>query len=326
MQTFSALWVVPWLLPLLSLLGVKSAVLQGLNHVVVGHLPEMLLRPLAFLVCIGGAYLLLGGELSVNWAMAMNAVSAGVSLLVVIYMLRRKLPQSIKESPPMYQTSTWVHSALPLILISGMNIINHRFDTLMLGAMANAEAVGIYTVANRGAQLILFIQTAVNAVLMPTVASLYASGNIPRLQRVITMCSRVVLFVSLSSAIILAVFGHNFLSLFGEEFRQGYRTLVILSIGMTLNAAAGAVGVILLMTGYERYAAMGVGGSAVLNIVLNAAFIPYWGAEGAALATAISMIVRNLSQALWIYKKLHIHSTALGSMHWFRRASTLPSS
>jgi O-antigen/teichoic acid export membrane protein len=324
MQAFSALWVLPCILPLLALLGVKSAALQGLHYVVASRMSEFLLRPLAFLVCIGVAYILLGTELSPEWAVVMNAVSVGASLLIVIHLLRHKLPQPIKESVPTYQTSTWVHSALPMILISGMNVINHRVDTLMLGAMASAEAVGIYNVAFRGAQLIVFIQMAVNAVLMPTVASLYASGNMPQLQRVITTCSRVVLLVSLSSAIILVVFGDSFLSLFGAEFQQGYTTLFILSIGMTLNAASGSVGVILLMTGYERYTAVSVGASAGLSILLNAVFIPLWGVEGAALATATTMVVRNVAQALWVYKKLHIHSTALGNVHWYRKASHLP--
>ena len=324
MQAFSALWVVPLILPLLSLMGLKSGALQGLHHVVVSRLPEMLLRPLAFLVFIGGAYVFLGGRLSVDWAVAMNALAVGVSLLITVYLLRQRFPQSAKEAIPTYQTPAWVRSALPLTLIGGMNVINHRFDTLMLGALVGPEAVGIYNVANRGAQLILFIQTTVNLVLAPTIASLYASGNMLRLQRVITKSSRVVLLVSLTSAIILVVFGSEFLSLFGSEFQQGYRTLFILSVGMMLNAAAGAVNVILIMTKYERDAAVGVGASAGLNVLLNAAFIPQWGAEGAALATAISMIVRNLALALWVYRKLGIHSTALGSMRLPKKAPSLP--
>jgi O-antigen/teichoic acid export membrane protein len=254
----------------------------------------------------------------------MNAIAATIALLIVVYLLRQICPQPAKEAVSTYHTSTWLRSALPLMLIGGMNTINHRCDTLMLGAMVGTEAVGIYTVANRGAQLILFIQTAVNAVLMPTIASLYASGNMLRLQRVITKSTRLVLVVSLSCAVILVVFGRAFLSLFGAEFRQGYTVLVILSLGMFLNAAAGAVNILLHMTRYERDAAVSVGASAVLNVLLNAVFIPRWGVEGAALATATSMIIRNLAMALWVHKKLGIHSSALGSIRLYGKTSSTP--
>jgi O-antigen/teichoic acid export membrane protein len=65
---------------------------------------------------------------------------------------------------------------------------------------------------------------------------------------------------------------------------------------------------------------VGIGATAVLSVVLNAVLIPKWGIEGAAIATTTSMIVRNLSLALWIYWKMGIHSTALGRVRLFRKA------
>jgi O-antigen/teichoic acid export membrane protein len=320
MQTLSALWIALFMLPLISLTDVRCAAMQGLHHVVVGRMPEMLLRPLSFLAFIGCAYLLLGKGLSVDWAVAMYAMAVGVSFLVGAQLLHNKLPQPAKDAIPAYQTSAWIRSALPLVLLSSMHVINHRVDTLMLGAMAGAEAVGIYNVVLRGTQLILFIQDATNVVLGPTIASIYASGNMLQLQRVIAKSARVVLLISLFFAIALVVFGNTYLSLFGPAFRQGYHALAILVIGKTLNAAAGPVNVILLMTKYERDAAVGIGATAVLSVVLNAVLIPKWGIEGAAIATTTSMIVRNLSLALWIYWKMGIHSTALGRVRLFRKA------
>jgi O-antigen/teichoic acid export membrane protein len=199
------------------------------------------------------------------------------------------------------------------MLISGMHVINHRTDTLMLGAMNGVEAVGIYTVASRGAQLILLIQIAVNAALAPTIAGLYAAGKMRRLQSVITKSARGVLLISMLIAIALILFGNQFLTLFGPEFILGYSSLAILAGGCVVNAATGAVGLVLMMTRHERDAAVGVGSGVALNVVLNALLIPQWGAEGAATASSLSMIARNLLMVLLVYRRLGIHSTAIAS-------------
>jgi len=311
-QMATTLWLGLFILPLLTLLDLRQAAMQGLNHVVVALLPDLLLRPMSLMIFLGVAYFLLGHGLNAQWAVGLNATALAVALLVGTVLLRRILPQPTRDVSPAYRVGVWTRSALPMMLISGMHVINHRIDTLMLGFMKGTEAVGIYTVADRGAQLILVIQTAVNVVLAPTIAGLHAAGKMERLQRVITKSSRGVLLVSLSIALGLILFGERFLSMFGAEFVDAYPTLAILIAGCVVNTAAGAVGLLLMMTGHERDAARGVGIGVVLSMALNAALIPKWGVEGAATATSFSMMARNLLMVLIVYSKLGIHSTAFG--------------
>lgn len=210
-----------------------------------------------------------------------------------------------------------------MMLISGMHVINHRTDTIMLGLITGAEAVGIYTVANRAAQVILLVQTAVNAALAPTIAALHAAGKMSRLQAVVTASARLVLLVSFSMALALALFGRPFLSLFGPEFLDAYPTLLILVAGCVVNTAAGSVSLLLVMTNYEREAAVGIGIGVVLSVLLNALLIPPWGVEGAALATSISMMVRNIFTAFVVARRLGIHSTAFGRIDPRLRRSSI---
>jgi O-antigen/teichoic acid export membrane protein len=300
------------ILPLLSLAHLTEASLQGLQYVVVGRLPETIIRPVAFIILLGGAYVILGAELSVYWVMGLNAIAVGIAFLATMYLLHKAMPQPVRNVSPVYQTRMWIGRAIPLMLISGIQIVNGRTDILMLGAIKGAEAVGIYNVACRGAHIVIFIQAAVNAALAPTIASLYAAGNMQRLQGVITKGTRVTLFVSLFFAIGLIVFGNELLSLFGADFIKGRSALVILIIGWVVNASVGPVGILLIMTGHERDAALGTGISAILNLVLNSTLIPRFGIAGAAASTATSMIVWNLLLMLLVYKRLGIYSTSLG--------------
>ncbi|NET91585.1 MAG: oligosaccharide flippase family protein, partial [Kamptonema sp. SIO1D9] len=209
----------------------------------------------------------------------------------------------------------WLRSALPMLLIGSLYIVNNQTDTVMLGAMKDSEAVGIYTVANRGASLITFVLVAFNTSLAPTFASLYAQGDKRRLQRVVTKGCRMVLLAALPIAFALIAFGYWFLLLFGAEFVQGQTALTILSFGQLANAATGSVALLLIMTGHERDTAIGISASALLNIILNAILIPQWGVEGAATATATSTFFWNIILVVFAQKRLQINSTVLGKLN-----------
>lgn len=311
----SGLWVALIMLPLVALTHLRQAAMLGLQHIVIGQLPTMLIRPMLFIILVTGMYLFLGDSITAPGVMSLQVMAAGIAFIIAARQLRTKLSQLSKQVSPTYQGRIWMSSALPLLFVSGMYIVNAQTDTIMLGTIKGAEAAGIYVVANRGAELITFVLLAVNTALGPTIASLYAAKDLKRLQRVITKSARVTLLLTLPIASVLILFGYWFLLIFGQDFTQGENALTILSAGQLINAAMGSVGLMLIMTGHEHDAAVGIGVSAVLNVILNASLIPRWGIEGAACATAISLILWNLLLAIMVYKRLGIYSTALGHIN-----------
>jgi O-antigen/teichoic acid export membrane protein len=99
--------------------------------------------------------------------------------------------------------------------------------------------------------------------------------------------------------------------LFGSIFVQGHTALAILAAGCVVSNAAGLAAVMLVMTGHERDAALSIGTSIVLNLILNTALIPLWSVDGAATATSISMMVRNILMVVLVYKRVGIHFVPL---------------
>ena len=189
--------------------------MAGLRHVAASQLPEMLIRPTLFIALVGVTHWSVGEKVSTTGVMGLNVVAVSVALIVGTHMLHKTLPQAVTEASPVYHVRAWVKSALPLLFISGMFVVYERTSVLMLGPIEGSEAVGLYTVANRGAQLVTFVLVAVNLALGPAVADLYALGETRRLQRVVTGFAWVTLFGSLSIAAGLIVFGRWFLLLFG---------------------------------------------------------------------------------------------------------------
>lgn len=304
------LWIGFALLPVMALTYLRQAALRALGRAASALMPDQILRPLLLAGLVVVAFFGLGRQVDGATAMVLNLGAATVAFLVGVVWLARSLPANAKGARPVYQARQWVVVALPLFLISGMHIVHNQTDILMIGSLLGTREAGIYAAATRIATLVLAGLIAVNTIVAPMISRLYATDRIDELQRIVSQAARRILFVSLPVGLALAVLGRWVLSFFGAEFVEGSAALVILIGGQLINALAGSVGFLMMMTGHEREAASIMTVSVVLNVGLNAVLIPVFGMEGAAFATALTTALWNILMLLYVQRRLGINSTA----------------
>jgi len=303
------------LLPILGLKNLRIAALRGLKRVVLSLMPEMLFRPGFLVIFLLVGIILLPSGLSPQLVMTFQVVASSIAFFWGIVFLFRALPKETKEAVPEFNTRIWLKSAMPFIFSGAMHIINSKTDIVMLGIFRSVEEVGIYRAVVQGATLVAFILAAVNIALSPTVAGLYAKGDKERLQRVVTYSARAILAGTFPIILVFVLWGRWLLvTLFGQEFGGGTNALSILCIGQLVNVGMGSVALILNMTGHERDTAHAVAIGAVLNIILNVLFVPKFGMEGAAVASAVSLITWNILMFFWVYKRTGVVSSVFGKM------------
>ena len=300
------------LLPLLTLTRLRQSAMRGLQHVIAGQLPEALIQPAIFILLILASHQLFRWVLHARTAVGLSAVAMAIALVAGAALLSSSLPREAKLATPEYRSSEWMASAWPLLIFNGIGVINLQVPILLLGTIKGAETAGLYAIATRVADLIAFGLTSVNLALAPVAARLWAQKDLRQLQQVVTNSARAVLVLTGPVAAALLVFGDRVLAVFGLEFTKGYPALIILVIGQIANVALGSVGLLLIMTGHEREVVIVTAVCAGLNVVLNLIMIPSLGMMGAAFAVTISLIVWNVWLAYWVYRRLAIHSTALG--------------
>jgi len=309
-QGITIAWALP-LVPLISLGNLRGAALRGLKKIVAGQLPEFLVRPAEFTLLIILFAYLLGRELSAPAAMALQSTAALAAFLVGAWLLLRSAPDSVRSARPVIAGRAWMLSMLVFAAISGFQVINKEISTLILGTFAAPDQIGIYRVAVQVSTLASFGLQAVNMVVAPRFADLYARGDMHKLQRLATGSARVVLIFNLALTALFLLLGRLFFNLvFGAEFVASFEPLMILLVGQAANSAAGSVGYLLNMTGHERETARGVGAAALLNVGLNLVLVPVWGIHGAAAATAISMVLWNAMLWRAVRRRLGINSLA----------------
>lgn len=203
--------------------------------------------------------------------------------------------------------------ALSFFALNALFIINSRIDVLLLGEYSSNKEVGVYNIALRISEIVGYSLTLVNYIIAPLIAQYHANGETDRLQGLITRSSRLVLFTSLPLAIVIIVFSQSFMNFFDAGSYNSPIALIILCFGQVVNVVCGSVGMILLMTGHQRFSIFSIVIAVLLNVILNLLLIPSYGLTGTAIATASSMAVWNFIMYIFVLKKTRINPFALTS-------------
>ncbi len=303
-------WLASLMLPLFTSLKLQETRLLALKRVFAAQLPQNILRPLVILAGLGLA-IFWKIDLTTARYMGLVLTATGIISLTSYVLWSRAIPVESKSIRPSFQSQEWWHVARATILFASLQVVLSQSDKLMIGTLVGTTDTGLYGVAKRISSLMAFPLIAVNSILGPMIARLYAQESKQELQRVVSFGVGIVMLITSAIAICLVVGGKTLLGLFGSEFTASYGLLMILVAGELINALSGPVALILNMTGHHNDTIKVLGLTVMLNLVLNWFLIPQLGASGAAIATAISLVLWNLLMGMLVWQRLKIIPLAL---------------
>ncbi|MGY0611535.1 oligosaccharide flippase family protein [Luteimonas sp. A501] len=282
------------MVPVVAQLSMRSAALRGLQQIIRGQVPGVLLRPMFYSLFLFLVPLLFV-PMTPALAMALGVLSAGISLVAALYMLHWAMPGRVATAAPVVDANRWWSSALPMALTEGTRLLQGHLLILLLGAMVAISDVGIYRMASSVMLLIAMPISLFNIVCMPVIARLHASGDRQRLKRMLGFVSAGMTIGVVVLSLPFLVAGEQLLSaVFGSEFGAGSGILVILCFGVAINAFFGAGAVVLNMTGHEsRVTRASLFALLVLGICAPPLILSF-GIVGAALSHLISLAVWNV--------------------------------
>lgn len=285
------------MIPVVAQLSMRAAALRGLQQIVRGQLPDVLLRPMFYSLLLFVVPLWVM-PLTPALAMALGVASAAIALVLALHMLRKALPGEARAANPIVDVRSWWSSALPMAMTEGMRVIQGHLATLALGILAVPVAVANYRVAASIATVIVVPTSIFIAVLAPLVSALHTQGSKEKLQRLLMWTSLgMTLGVSLLALPFLVAGEVLLVLVFGGEYAQAEAPLRILCVGAILTASAGAAGTVLNMTGHER----SVRNGSLLSLVVLLLLLPpasiFANEVGAAVATVIASLVWRMKLA-----------------------------
>jgi len=309
-QTVATVLIAISLLALAPMSRLREATLQGLRQFVLAQIPDLVVLPTLFIGCLAAARLWFPQTLQPQYAMLAYVICALAVLILGTIFLSRRLPTETARATAVFQTRSWARSLLPLALTSGFLLINGHFSILILGLLSSSEDAGLFRVASSGAALATFVGGSIGSLTSPHIATLYSRGDVRRLQSLVNYSAWASLIPALLVLCVFVLIGGPLLRhIYGAPFEAARTTLIILTVGQTVNSATGVVHCLLNMTGHERDTLNGVVLGAATNVALSAALVPAFGLTGAAIATGTAIAVENLLLCALVRTRLNIGST-----------------
>lgn len=195
---------------------------------------------------------------------------------------------------------------IPMIMYSTGSWVNNAADRYIVAGLCGSAANGVYGVAYKiPAILMVFQRIFAQAWQMSATKSytdeksnefftaMYKTYNV----FMVIGCSLLILFVR-----VIAAF------LFRKEFFDAWRFVPPLLISVIFGALTGFLGSICLAHKDSKAMGMATGIGAIVNVVLNLATVPYYGAMGAAWATAFSYFLMCFFAYIFVRKYVVINN------------------
>lgn len=292
--------------PLAALSNLYQELLRSVRRIVVAYLLPLLGQPL-----IAGlfVYSLHIARAPASALVLMGAMTAAYACIVAGQWaaMRHTVLATCGTGDRRYDWRAWFTLSAPLMIVAGFQAILAQSDTIVVGSAIGSTEAGLYTAASRCAGLVTFVLLAVNAVAAPSISALYAERQFAALRVLISRLRWWMLLPSIIVGSALVVLGGPLLSIFGPDFRVAWGPLGILVCGQVVNAAAGPVGYVLILTGKEIAAVRVYGIAALLNVILSVALVGRFGLVGAATGTAAATVIWNA----WLYVISEQHLSSL---------------
>ncbi len=305
------LWYGFLLVPLIALGSLRAAALRGLRYIVLGQLPDTLLRN--FLLCTGlGYYFLTETPLLPKEAMLIHVFAAAITYVIGYFFLYKKLLISIKSVNPIFHDKEWFKQSIPFSINSGVQVVKSKLVTYVLAVFGSIEAVAIFDVAIRGSTLVAFTLDGLNTAIAPYISNAFEKKQMENLQRIVTKSSRIIFLFAVPVVLIFVLGGELLLEfLYGTAYKIAYVPLVIVCLGQLINAAAGSVGLVMNMTGRQAYYTKVTFFVTLLSIILSIPFVIYYDVIGAAIVYSLLLILQNIILVKYVKTKLKVNTTVL---------------
>ena len=197
------------------------------------------------------------------------------------------------------------------------NQIYKILDTTMIGALVSDKTeTGYYEQGQKVIRLLLTIVTSLGVVMVPRMASTFASGDKEKIKSYMKMSFKFVFFLAFPIMFGIISISQAFVPVF---FGSGYDKVVILiniiSPILILMGMANVLGTqYLLPTKHQKEYTISVTIGVIFNFILNYILIRKFASIGASVATVLSELIVVIIQFQFVKKEINLKN--LFGMAW----------
>jgi len=248
-------------------------------------------------------------EMGVTAMVLANTVASVFFIFVKLYLIKKNTPirpklkakdkQMLKE---IFGFSVWV------MILGVAQRLTYNIAPSILGVVSNSTEIALYSPSSAIAGYFYTFATAINGLFLPTISRKIAQKKEDDILPLMVLVGRFqVVVLGLLWAGFISV-GRDFMVLWmGEEFLPAYYCTIILAFPTIFEYSQQIANTTILAKNKVRYQAIGLLGTAALNVVISSLLSSKFGAVGVSLGICITAFLNLIYINIVYYKVLKIN-------------------
>ena len=199
------------------------------------------------------------------------------------------------------------------LLTSSAAILVNRIDVLMLGHYLKIENVAFYTVAFFMASLIEIPARSILQIVKPLLAKAWSDGDVNEIATLYRKTSINQMIIGLLLFIGIWMSIDDVLTFVPEKYQGIQMVFFYVGLAKLIDVSAGVNGTIIATSDKYRFDLYINLFLILVTVITNVIFIPKYGIEGAAMATALALFIHNVVKTLVLYSFYKIQPFQIAS-------------
>jgi O-antigen/teichoic acid export membrane protein len=250
-------------------------------------------------------------------AIAAAILALALNAIYTLWLASRYVPVRVGFNPKIAREMLGLGLvyALALFIIN----VNYKIDVLLLERLSSAVEIGQYNTGVVITELIWQLPGALGVVVFSRSANVNNSiADRLAFTHKIAQLLRITLAISIVAAILLSAIAPILIPLlYGDAFQPSVRVLQLLMPGVVILTIFKVLNMDLAGKGKPAVALAVFAPSAVLNVGLNLAWIPRYGANGAAIASTISY---SISAIVFMFVYAHLNQITIAQLLRYQKS------
>jgi len=287
-----------------ALNGAQTGALAGFEAFKTIAYVNLFVGLISFPILVCGAYF--GGLTGAVWAMAINL---GFNWLLNHIALRkeaRRYNVPFTFSNCSRELSVLWKFSLPAVLAGSMvGPVNWICSAMLVNQTEGYDEMGIFSAANQWYAMLLFLPSLLGQVVLPVLSERLGQKEIKQSMRTMSLAIKTNVLLVFPLVLLASIASPYIMSLYGEGFRSGWPTLVVVLLTAGLLAVQTPVGQIIAASG-KMWIGFAMNFGWALTFIVSTLLLLDLGSLGLATARIIGYVFHAtwvFAFAIWLIRK-----------------------
>jgi O-antigen/teichoic acid export membrane protein len=287
-----------------ALNGAQTGALAGFEAFQTIAYVNLFVGLISFPILVAGVYF--GGLTGAVWALAINL---GFNWLLNHLALRKearryRVPFTFRGCDR--ELSVLWRFSLPTVLSGLMSgPIHWVCNALLVNQPDGYGQMGIFSAANQWYVMMLFPVGLLGQVMLPVLSERFSQKDGRQSKRALILGVKINLLIVVPLVLLASLASPYIMNLYGESFRSGWPTLVLVLLSAGIIAGQSPVGQLVAASG-KMWAGFAMNGGWALTFIVSTLLLVRFGSLGLATARLIGDILHTtwtLWFVVWIFRK-----------------------